>query len=230
MYFTPGQARKVVERMHRVQREGGWLFVGASELLHLSSAPYATTHERELVAFRKKNRRPVVAAATPFKEPVAESAVPARTPEAVAPVEETRAVPAQQNAEELVVGARWMADQGKLAEALRCCDLALAADACNISAHYLRAVVLQEQGRMDEAVLSLRQVLFLDPHFVLGHVALGAVAHERGDAAGASRHLHHALEILEPLDPAEAVPDGEGLTALQLLKMVRALVQEEASL
>jgi chemotaxis protein methyltransferase CheR len=132
--------------------------------------------------------------------------------------------------EQFVLLARCLANQGRLAEALRSCDQALAADACNIAAQYLRALVLQEQGAIDEAALSLRRTLFLDPHFPLAHVALGTLARDQGDAHAARKHLHHALETLLPLKPTDVLPNGEGMTAGQLMNLIHALVREEAPL
>jgi chemotaxis protein methyltransferase CheR len=53
MYFEPGRARKVIERMYRFQEAGGWLLVGSSELPHLTGTCYATVQHPEVIAFQR---------------------------------------------------------------------------------------------------------------------------------------------------------------------------------
>jgi len=53
--------------------------------------------------------------------------------------------------------ARVYANQGKLGEALQWCETSIAADKLNPACHYLRAVILQEQGSIEEATLSLNR-------------------------------------------------------------------------
>ena len=78
--------------------------------------------------------------------------------------------------------ARAYANQGKLAAALIWCDKAIAADKMAAPAHYLRATILQEQGRLPDALLALRQAVYAEPQFVVGHFTLGNLALKHGGA------------------------------------------------
>ena len=95
--------------------------------------------------------------------------------------------------------ARALANQGRLHEAIDCCNRWIAADKVNLGSHYLRAVILQERGAIDEAVQSFRTALYLDPRFVLAHFALGNIARDRGHVAEARKHLENAAEDYRPL-------------------------------
>jgi len=66
--------------------------------------------------------------------------------------------------------ARALADQGKLAEALTWCDRWIAADKLDAAGHYLRAVVLLEQGDPEQARRALQRTVYLHEDFVLAHL------------------------------------------------------------
>ena len=253
MYFSPAQARSVVQKIHRAQREGAWLIVGSSELPHLSASPYVTVSAPNVLVFRKGSVIPppppvrVETAAAEKSVETDASAGSAQTP--LDPLSHATSLyaagcyeqaadflnswlptapPGQADAAALALLARCLADQGKLTEALRWCDQSIVTDKCNVASHYLRALILQEQGAADEAIRSLRTVLLLDPHFVLAHVALGTLVGDRGQTHAARKHLQHALDLLADLQPEANVSDTERITAGQLTHMIHALMHQEA--
>jgi chemotaxis protein methyltransferase CheR len=128
----------------------------------------------------------------------------------------------------LLLLARCQANQGQLGAALDSCERAIAADRCNATSQYLRALILQEQGDTDQAIHTLRNVLFLDQQFILAHVALGTLARDRGQVPAARKHLHHALEYLQGVAPDATVLEFEDMTAGQLTHMIQALMEMEA--
>jgi chemotaxis protein methyltransferase CheR len=119
--------------------------------------------------------------------------------------------------------ARALADQGRLAEALAWCDRWIEADKLDTAGHYLRAIVLLEHGRSDEARRSLQHALYLDPNFVLAHFALGNLARSRGVDGEASRHFANTLSLLARLQPDEVLPESDGLTAGRLADTIAVL-------
>lgn len=116
-----------------------------------------------------------------------------------------------------------LANQGRLDDALAWCGRWVAADKLSVAGHYLRAVVLLEQGRLDEARRSLQQVLYLDPNFALAHFALGNLARSRGNDDEADKHFANALPVLARLRPDEVLPESDGLTARRLTETIVAL-------
>jgi chemotaxis protein methyltransferase CheR len=123
--------------------------------------------------------------------------------------------------------ARAYANQGKLAEAEEWCDKAVAADRLDPGLHYLRAMILQEQGKADEAVPSLKRALYLDQNFVLAHFALGSLARMNGKREDAVRHFTIALSILGACAGDEVVPASEGMTAARLREIVESTLEGE---
>lgn len=128
----------------------------------------------------------------------------------------------QGNSTAMELLARTYANLGQLAKALEWCDQAIAADKLNAGCHYLRAIILLEQGAIAEARLSLQNALYLDPEFALAHFALGNLFRREGKARHSDKHFANALAILETHDENEALPASEGLTAGRLAEIIRS--------
>lgn len=120
----------------------------------------------------------------------------------------------------LVLAARACANQGKLDEACRWCQAAVAADKFNPGLRYLLASVLAEQGQGAAAAAALKQALYLDQDFALAHFALGNLYRRLGQGAAAARHFAHARELLVAHPPGAPLPAAEGLTAGRLLDII----------
>lgn len=116
--------------------------------------------------------------------------------------------------------ARAYANRGELAAALVWCDKAIAADKVAAPAHYLRATILQEQGRLPEALLALRQAVYAEPQFVLGHFTLGNLALKDGRSKESEKHFENALSLLAQCGPEDIVPESEGLSAGRLREVI----------
>ena len=116
--------------------------------------------------------------------------------------------------------ARLYANQGQLTQALEWCEKALAADKLNTGCHYLRAMILQEDAATEEATVSLKRTLYLDPQFVMAHYSLGNLALRQGKAKEAEKHLDNALSLLRLYRPEDIVPESEGITAGRLMEII----------
>lgn len=119
--------------------------------------------------------------------------------------------------------ARALANQGRLGEALAWCDRWTAADKLDAAAHFVRAAVLLEHAQPDAARGSLQRALYLDPHFVLAHFALGTLAQSQNRTEDASRHFANTLRALGRLQPHDRLPESDGLTAERLTETIMAL-------
>ena len=119
---------------------------------------------------------------------------------------------------------RALANEGRLADALSCCERWIASEKTNAAAHYLRAVILLEQGESGEARRSLQRVLFLDPGSVLAHFTLGDLARRHGRRQEADKHFANSLQLLARLPPHDLLPESDGLTAGRLAETITALL------
>jgi chemotaxis protein methyltransferase CheR len=220
MYFTAEQAGKVIEKLHRVQRPGGWLFVSASELGQVAFPSYATVKYPNAIVYRKQESAPAaVGIPRPVPPPPPRRPVVPRMPAA------PKVLPDAETDDRM---ARKLANEGNLSEALACCARWIARDALCAPARYLRAVVLQEQGAIEDAIGSLRAALYLEPDFVMAHFALGTLMRRRGRHRDSARHFQTALALAARYSDDEVLPESDGITAARFAQMVDALQHEEA--
>lgn len=131
---------------------------------------------------------------------------------------------ATRTAESLALMAKIHANLGELAEARRWADQAIAADKINSASHYLRAMILQEQDALDEALISLKRALYLAPDFILGHFALGNLERRQGKRKEARRHLTNALMLLRDCGHGDVLPCSDGLPARRLREMIESIM------
>ncbi len=131
------------------------------------------------------------------------------------------------DAKSMALLSRVYANLGKLDEALSWCDKATAADKLIAAFHYLKAIILQEQRKTEEAVASLRRALYLDTHFVLAHFSLGNLSRQTGKLKESQKHYGNTLSLLSRLNKDDVLPESEGLTAGRLMEIVQNMQQAE---
>ena len=131
------------------------------------------------------------------------------------------------HAPSLTLLARIYANQGKLGDALICCQQAISINKLDPDTHYLQALIQQECGMLELAVQSLKRTLYLQPDHVLAHFTLGYLAQRQGDVLAAGKHFRHALERLRSFAPDDSVPESEGLTARQLAEVIQPMVIQD---
>ncbi len=123
--------------------------------------------------------------------------------------------------------ARQLADRGQLDEALKCCNSVLTCEKLNPSLYYLKASILQELGRSEEAEQALQSTLFLDGGFALARVMLGAIARSQARRNEAARHFREALALLEQMPSDSVLAETNGLTAGEMVETVASLIESE---
>jgi chemotaxis protein methyltransferase CheR len=235
MYFTAPQAKKVIEKLHSAGSAEGWLLLGPSEMPHVDCPLYTAVNFQGSIFYGKGENLPIPAKSLKTTEiPLPEVKRPPRSipanPVLPAPsVERPPAPVATPEPQALRQLALALANQGKLAEALACCDRWIAVDRLNSSSHYLRAVILQEQGVTEDAIRSFRGALYLDPDFVLAHFAMGSLARKRGDFAEAERHLGNAKKLLRRCRSDAVLAESEGVTAGRFIQMIDSLMEMEVA-
>jgi chemotaxis protein methyltransferase CheR len=116
--------------------------------------------------------------------------------------------------------AKIFASKVRFAEAERWVDVALGNRELAAEAHYLRGIVLQEQGRVDEALDAFRRSVFLDQGFVLGHFAAAGLFGRTGQTGRAKKSLATVAELLAGRPASELLPEGDGLTVGRLQELV----------
>jgi len=128
------------------------------------------------------------------------------------------------HAPSLTLLGRIYANQGKLGDALTCCEQAISINKLDPDTHYLQALIQEECDMLELAVQSLKRTLYLQPDHVLAHFTLGYLVQRQGDVPAAGKHFRHALERLRSFAPDDPVPESEGLTARQLAEVIQPMI------
>lgn len=123
--------------------------------------------------------------------------------------------------------ARETADRGKIHEAVSLLDdLASGKGKLDYRVHFLRAIIEDQAGKSSEAIKSLRQAIFLNKKFVIGHFYLGVIHERAGDNRSAEKYFRNVRNLLESLPLEHPVEEAEGLTVGRLLEIVETRSQE----
>jgi chemotaxis protein methyltransferase CheR len=236
MYFTSDRMRKVVTNFHQALIDGGWLFVSPSEASHVLFPQFVIETDKGTILYRKEEGRSRPAEVSEGEAPASAEepswgAVPESTRENPLPPSpqpgEGDGAGGRKPVESMALLARVYANQGKLAEAREWCEKAVAVDRLDPGLHYLRAMILQEQGKVDEAIVSLNRALYLDQNFALAHFSLGSLEKLIGKQKEAVRHFKITLSILGAYTRDEIVPASEGMTAARLREIVESTLEGE---
>jgi chemotaxis protein methyltransferase CheR len=122
---------------------------------------------------------------------------------------------------------RGLANQGRLDDALLWCDRWVASDKSDATGHYLRGMVLLEQGHLASASLSLQRAVYLQPGYVMAHFTLGNVAHAAGNMNESAKYFSTALRLLRKHGLEDNFPESEGLTAGRLIEFIGSVMAKE---
>jgi chemotaxis protein methyltransferase CheR len=222
MYFAPQLINKVVAQYLRCLLDGGWLFVSSCETSNPIFSGFEATNFPDAILYQKVNPGGV---AKPKSNIFIQSSPPLIPPPpvqaATAPSSLWHEVSHKDDTEALTLQCRKYANEGKLAEALRVSELVLAADKLSSGLHYLRAVILQEQGMYDEASMSFKKALYLDQDLVMAHFTLANLEQRKGKVKESRRHFNAALTILGSYSPDDVIPESDGMFAWKLAEIIR---------
>jgi len=243
MYFGPERAKQVGQNLFRSLVNGGWLMVSASELSQHLFPQFASVKFPGAIVYRKSAESSDRVEQPPlsfrFHEDEKTEAVVYEFPVRIEPVAVLEQPPqaaglqtigktAEETPQSKAISIRSLADQGKLPEAFALCEEALASGKLDPRLHFLRAIILQELNRIDEACVSLKRTLYLDRNFVMAHFALGNIAMQQGKAPVAKKHFENVLTILKANRPEDILPESEGLTAGRFREIIRAIIETGA--
>lgn len=87
-------------------------------------------------------------------------------------------------------------------------------------AHYLKGLIYQEQGKLEQSLAALRNCLYADPNFFLGYYNLAGIHKLLLKPHKAMKILLLLEEMLSKFDQDDLVPEGDGITIGQLSKLV----------
>jgi chemotaxis protein methyltransferase CheR len=130
---------------------------------------------------------------------------------------------------EMKTSIRSFASQGRLEEALSICDNAIANNKLDYSLYFFRASILQKLDKSLEAIKSLKQAIFIDPDYIIGHFTLGNIFKQQGNIKNANRHFINALELLNTISDDEIPEESDGISARYLREIITGNLQTQTS-
>lgn len=246
MYFSAPTARRVVSHLQHSLVDGGWLIAASVEGSAELFAPLVNIGLPDATIYRKLPPPPPApptvtdgegegVGITPVEAVVCAPA-PSLLDQAGALYRQGENAAAialllgdgemAADASGLTLLARLYANEGRLDMAEDCCRRALGIDRLAPERHYLLAMIQQECGDGRGAGDSLKRALFLDPDYILAHVALAGLAMAEGRKAEARRCYRNAMTLMSARDPLAIVPDSDGLTVGRLIEIVRVASEE----
>lgn len=112
-------------------------------------------------------------------------------------------------------------ESGRNADALACCNDALAINDLLPEAYYLRGLLLEMGEQIDEAVEEYRKAVLLKIDFVMPHYQLGKLSYSMGDFRAFARELRNCVRLLEKADREAVIPFSGGLSREVFLEQAR---------
>lgn len=118
------------------------------------------------------------------------------------------------------------ANLGAWTEAEQWCRRATQNNILALNAHYTLALVLQHQQKLDQAIDSMRKVIYLDHLNVLGHYGLANLYYASGQRPQAHKSLDNARRLLEGRAAEEMIPESGGVTVGRLREAITRQQQQ----
>lgn len=234
MYFTSGWVSKISKNLFRSLSEDGWFVVSSSELSSQVFPQFTPVNFPGAILYRKTKKEGVQTfpVHSLLSETLVEKDIHPFTLSPPLPItpspplpfthsstQEPQAIPEKTSADR-ISAIRLLANQGHLSEALSLCNKAIASEKLIPGYYFIRASILQELDKKSEAIISLKQAIYIDPEYIMGHFTLGNLFFRQGNSKNAKRYFKNVLDLLNDRANDDILPESEGLS----VKFIREII------
>ncbi len=228
MYLSPQIANKVIRGLNNSLIKGGWLFLSPTDAIRPLPedlvpvrCPGTTTYRKEAgrTSQHEEYHGFTQGSITPQEIP---GHIPAQETDNKQPGTYSKALSMFEQGQAALM-ARAYANQGVMDEAMRWCEKAIAGDKLNPAGYHLLAIILYEQGRIEDAVKFLKKAIYLDHNFILAYFMLGNLKLKLGDIKGSKICFKNVLGILSSHNPGDIIEGSDGMTAGRLAEIVDSI-------
>lgn len=239
MYFKPQQAGNIICRLQQCLAAQGVLLLAPAEAILCQAAsvrgrnwPDAVALSRDKAVLSRDNPTPSVSGTAAPDNTQSELAAPAMAPaqRIISTAPATLAPVADIN--HALAQARSYANRGAYKPALQWLRQALTLDKLLPESYWLLANIEWENNNIPAALQALRQVLYLQPDFVLAHFLLARLYDRLTDSSQAGHHFDICMSLLDNMPAQRELEQGEGLTAgqcRQCLMLTRQARQQRSA-
>lgn len=254
MYFTPKWIKKISNSFFNVLTEEGWFVVSSCELSSQIFPQFTPVNFPGAVLYRKgkngsaysrnipSDEIPEPLSDTPFlttKESLTTEASAKMVAKEIAKVvakdvekENPQSIvkTPEESYTDKIFAIRLLANLGHLKEALSMCNEAIASYKLSSGLYFLRASILQELDKSHEAIKSLKQAIYIDPDYLMGHFTLGNLFFRQGNIKNAKLYFNNALELLNTSSIDDIFTESEGLSAKYIRDIILTSLQTQNSI
>ena len=117
-----------------------------------------------------------------------------------------------------IFAIRLLANLCHLEDALSMCNEAIASYKLSSELYFLRASILQELDKNSEAIASLKQAIYIDPDYIMGHFTLGNLYIRQGNSKNSKRYFKNVLDLLSRRINDDILPESDGLSVKYIRK------------
>jgi len=244
MYFTPAWISKIANSFYQDLTEDGWFIVSSCELSSQVFPQFSAVNFPGAVLYRKGKNGIAHSLSTETSvkvefpitpsphHPISPSPILPFSPSPLLHISPSPLLPlthsaipevkiiTEETASDKIFSIRLLADQGRLEEALSICNEAIASDKLSPGFYFIRASILQELGKNSEAIASLKQAIYIDPDYIMGHFMLGNLFVRQGNPKNAKRFFDNVLGLLHKFENTDILPESEGLSAEYLREII----------
>ena len=107
------------------------------------------------------------------------------------------------------------------------CNEGIAKDKLDIGLYSLKASILQELEMHNDAIDSLKQAIYLDPNFIMGHFALGNLFLRQNKPRFAKMHFKNVLDLISNLENDDIIPESDGLSVKNINDIVKVNLENQ---
>jgi chemotaxis protein methyltransferase CheR len=244
MYFTTEWITKISQDLFHCLSEDGWFVVSSSELSSQVFPQFTPVNFPGAVLYRK-GKNGYAHSFDVHSEEIPQPLQPFNTLAHFQPVQPIQLLPAiasakadlqqhqpivkppEESITAKIFAIRLLADQGYLEEALSICNEAIASYKLAPGLYFLRASILQELDKKSEAIISLKQAIYIDPEYIMGHFTLGNLFFRQGNLRNAKRYFDNVLDLLSKCANDDILPESEGLSVKYIREIIFANMQTQ---
>jgi chemotaxis protein methyltransferase CheR len=233
MYFTNEWVTKISQNLFHCLSEDGWFVVSSSELSSQVFPQFTPVNFPGAVLYRKtkKERAQAFPVHSLLSEVLAEKDIhpfhlSPPLPFTPSTIQQPQTTP-EESYNNKIFAIRLLANLGHLEEALSICNEAIASYKLSSGLYFLRASILQELDKSSEAIASLKQAIYIDPDYIMGHFALGNLFIRLGNAKNAERYFNNVLDLLSRCKRDDILPESEGLSVKFIREIIIANMQTQ---